>query len=85
MKRKVAVIKEYVCSEDCTPAQKWLVSILNRSGFTQAELARRCHVARQTITNFTNGNYKPTFQMVCTICYASGLDDPEEVWHEISL
>ena len=86
MRQKVTVIREYVADDYATLAQKWFVSILNRSGLNIAQLAKKIHMSRQSVYFIADGHTKQiSFPVICAICYVTGLDDPEEVWREISL
>ena len=83
MIKKVTRTREYIPEEDASPEQKWVYSIVNRAQITPAKLSNICHVTRQAISNIMLGKTRLTFPMICAICYATGLDDPKEIYYTI--
>ena len=81
-KRQV-VKRERILDNNANEEQKWIYSVILRSGMTLAELARRCHISRQAVYNWMTGSSHISFCSVCTICYGTKLDDPEYVWTKI--
>lgn len=49
---------------------------------SQAELAKRCNVSRQTINAIEKGDYNPTIQLCITICKVLDKTLDELFWEE---
>ena len=82
-KSRTAVYKKnYVLKENATVQQKWLVSVLNRTGCNMKKLAEKLHISRQTITLYMQMNIKLSFPIICAICYVTGIPDNAEKVYE---
>lgn len=44
-----------------------ILELRQKKGFTQKELAKRCHVSRQTINAIENDRYDPTLKLAFKI------------------
>lgn len=67
------------------PFSEWLRKILQEKGWTEADLARKSGIIRQTINNYTNGRInKPDEDVLQAIAHALRLP-PEEVFREAGL
>jgi DNA-binding XRE family transcriptional regulator len=52
------------------------------SGMTHAEVAKKLHISRSSVTGHATGRVKPTFMNVIAYCWAfGGEDDPEKIWN----
>ena len=51
-------------------------------GFSQAELAKRVGVSRQTINMIENGGYNPTIELCIRICRELGVTLNDLFWRE---
>ena len=51
-------------------------------GISQAELAKRVGVSRQTINMIENGGYNPTIELCIRICRELGLTLNDLFWRE---
>lgn len=85
IRTKMVVVKSYVPKEGASKSEIWLCDILNKSGMNLRQLGDGCRISKQQISNLVNGKSTLSFPMICAICYATGLDDPEEVWNALSL
>ena len=52
------------------------------SGLSQAELARRVGVSRQTINMIENGGYNPTIELCIKLCRELGVTLNDIFWRD---
>lgn len=80
--RKVVYGKQYILKECESVQQKWLVSVMNRTGCTMCELAKKLHVSRQSVSCYMTMNARMSFPIIYTICCVTGIPDNAEKVYE---
>lgn len=72
----------YIPSETASKQEKFLCELIAPYDISLAELARKCHVTKQTMYNVFNGATPLSFPMMCALGFVLDLD-PEEMWNEL--
>ena len=81
-KTSIRIKNLYIPSIDAGKQEIYLCKLLNEYDINMSQLAKKCHVSKQTINNIINGVTKLTFPMACALGFALDLS-PEEIWNEL--
>lgn len=82
MSKNAVFEKQYALKEHGSVQQKWLVSVMNRTGCNMCELAKKLHVSRQSVSCYMTMNARMSFPIIYTICCVTGIPDNAEKVYE---
>lgn len=80
--KKAVFKKQYILKEHGGVQQKWLVSVMNRTGCTMCALAKKLHISRQSVSCYMTMTVQMSFPIICAICCVTGIPDNAEKVYE---
>lgn len=59
----------------------WLANNIYQSMYAYSKIAESCKISKEHLSAIVTGRFKPSFQLVVTLCWVFGMkDDPNEIW-----
>ena len=81
---KNKVIRIYSASDDASIQQKWLISVINRTGLNCTTLAKKLHVSTQAVSLWITGQTPLSYITIVALCHLTDIpDNCEKVYQAI--